>query len=90
MKSRLNLTIEEEHLMKIKRYAASRKTSVSRLVEEYFVGLTRRSSKRTRNPIKKGLIELIESFPKPKIPKGDLIQLYYQQRKKKYGFQSFR
>ncbi len=37
---------------------------------------------------KDGLLELIQSLPKRKIPKGDLIKIYYEERGKKYGYAS--
>jgi hypothetical protein len=36
---------------------------------------------------KAGLIEMIESFPKPKnVPEGDLVKLYFEEWGKKYGY----
>lgn len=90
MKSRLTITIKKQLIMKIKRYAASRKTTVSKIAEEHFVKLTKGSSqkglRKTKNSSKKGgLIELIESLPRPKLPKGDLVKLYYERKGKEYG-----
>jgi hypothetical protein len=85
MKSRLNLTIKKQLLMKAKRYAASRKTSVSKVVENYFATLPENLLS-NKKPEKGALIKLIESLPKPKVPKGDLVKLYYKRNRKKYGF----
>ena len=79
MKARLTVTINKQLIMKVKRYAASRKVSVSQIVEDHFVKLTMKTPK-------KNLIDLIESLPKPRVPKGDLIKAYYEQNRKKYGF----
>lgn len=80
MKSKLNLTIEDSLLAKIKRYAAKKKTSVSELVEAYFTNLTKASSK-------PNIVELMDTMEKPsiKLP-DDLTASYYEERKEKYGF----
>ena len=80
MKNKLNITIDEALLEQAKRYAANRKTSVSQLVEQYFKSLT--------TPRKKNILQLMNELPKPKgkLPEGDLRKLYYEGRKKKYGF----
>jgi hypothetical protein len=80
MKARLNLTIDEDLLNKVKVYAERRQSSVSQLVEEYFKNIVKRPKKQT-------IIDLIESLPKPDIdPNVDLKQAYYEENKKKYGF----
>lgn len=80
MKDRLNLTIDETLLDKVKRYAGNRKISVSQLVEDYFERLTRPTNE-------KNIVELMESLPQPKkVPTGDLKKQYFQDKKSKYGF----
>lgn len=80
MKTRLNLTIEESLLSKIKLYAAEKHISVSELVEQYFIRLAKPARKNN-------LIELIESLPKPEIDFDvDLKKQYYEERASKYGF----
>lgn len=80
MKAKLNLTIEDTLLAKIKRYAAKNKVSVSELVEAYFSKLTRTSKK-------PNVVELMDSTEKPSIElPDDLIASYYEERKEKYGF----
>jgi hypothetical protein len=80
MKARLNLTIDEDLLNKVKVYAERRQSSVSQLVEEYFKNIV-------KSPKKQTIIDLIESLPKPDIdPNVDLKQAYYEENKKKYGF----
>ena len=80
MKTRLNLTIDDDLLDNIKTYAANKQTSVSELVENYF--------KRIAKPAKrKNIINLIEKLEKPKIDsKADLKELFYPEQSKKYGF----
>ena len=80
MKNRLNITVDEVLMEQAKRYAASRQTSVSQLVEQYFISLTAAPKKNIR--------DLMKELPKPKGkgPEGDLRKLYYEGRKKKYGF----
>lgn len=45
MTTKLNLTIEEDTAARIKQYAAKRKTSVSKIAEEYFSSLIRKEAK---------------------------------------------
>jgi hypothetical protein len=80
MKAKLNLTIEDTLLAKIKQYAAKHKTSVSELVESYFTKLTK-SSKRPN------VVELMDATEKSPVNlPDDLIAAYYEERKEKYGF----
>ncbi len=82
MKARLNLTIEEDLLNKAKVYAEKNGSSVSQLVEDYFMQITAK-------PKRKSLLDMIEDLPEPKItfPKDfDFKKEYYEQNKKKYGF----
>jgi chromatin segregation and condensation protein Rec8/ScpA/Scc1 (kleisin family) len=82
MKTRLNITIEENLLNKVKMYANKHDSSVSQLVEEYFETLIKK-------PERKSVIDLIEELPKPKdkYPPGfDFLKGYYKARAKKYGF----
>jgi hypothetical protein len=80
MKVRINLTIEDHLLSRIKRYAASRKTSVSGLVEDYFKKLSKSSKRKT-------IIELVEKLNTPGIDlKKDLKKDIYREQAKKYGF----
>ncbi len=80
MKVRLNLTIEDRLLDKIKRYAANKQTSVSELVENYFRNITQPSRR-------KNIIDLIENLEKPSLDEDrGLKKAYYEDRKKKSGF----
>lgn len=82
MKARLNLTINEDLLNKVKVYAEHNQSSVSQLVEKYFKTLTIESKK-------KSLLDILEELPKPKMdfPENfDYKKEYYEQNRKKYGF----
>ena len=80
MKTRVNLTIDDELLTRIKAYAASKGASVSELVEHYFKSVT-------KPPRHKNIIELIEQLTPPPIDKdADLKEQFYQQQAGKYGF----
>ena len=81
MKAKINLSIDEKLIHKVKAYAEEKHTSVSELVEEYFRKVVEKPKK------KPNLIELIESLPKPDIPlDADLKKQYYEERASKYGF----
>lgn len=80
MKTRLNITIEENILSEVKLYASKQNTSVSELVEDYFTTLT-------KIPKKKNIIQLIESLKPAAIEKNaDLKELFYKEKSGKYGF----
>ncbi len=80
MKTRLNLTIDDDLLSSIKTYAANKQTSVSTLVENYFKRIT-------KLPRKKNIISMIEKLEKPNINSdSDLKELFYKEQSKKYGF----
>jgi hypothetical protein len=78
MKNRLTITINESLLQQARKYAYKHNTSVSRLVEDYFTGLTKQ----------KNILDVIRSLPKPAVEKpGDIKHKdYYEQRQKKYRF----
>lgn len=80
MKTRINLTIDESLLDKIKHYASSKERSVSDLVESYFRSVIDHVSQ------KKSLVNMIEDLPKPEIEeRGDLKKRYMEERREKYG-----
>ena len=80
MKTRLNLTVEETLLDRIKKYASKKNTSVSELVESYFKSVLRPTR---RNNI----IDMVEKLRKPDISEDvDLKKEFYYQQKKKHGF----
>jgi len=72
MKTRLNITIEETLLEKVKVYATKQNSSVSQLVEDYFKTIIKPKKRKT-------IIDLIESLPKPDIDSDeDLKKEYYE------------
>ena len=74
------MTIDESLLEKVKRYAASRKSSVSELVENYFKTFV-------VTPQHKSIVDLIEELPRPNFEvEGDLKKRYLEQNAEKYGF----
>ena len=80
MKARLNLTIDNSLLEKIKQFAASKQISVSELVEEYFKSVAKSKSR-------KNIIDLVEKLPRPDISSNqDLKKDFYEEQSKKYGF----
>lgn len=82
MKTRLNLTIDEDLLKKVKLYADRNNESISNLVEEYFETIVKK-------PKQKSLLDILDELPKPKeiYPKDfDFKEEYYKERAKKYGF----
>lgn len=82
MKARLNITIEESLLEKVKDYAAERESSVSQLVEDYFEQIVERKNKPT-------LLDVLAKMPKSKNSYPDDFDFkkeYYEERKGKYGF----
>jgi len=82
MKTRLNLTIDEDLLKKVKAYADRNNESISNLVEEYFETIVKKRKQ-------KSLLDILEELPKPKeiYPKDfDFKEEYYKERAKKYGF----
>ena len=80
MKTRLNVTIDDDLLSKMEAYANMRQTSVSELVEDYFKSIMK--------PINhKSIINLVEKLELPAIDTtADLKELFYQDQAKKYGF----
>lgn len=79
MKTRLNLTIDRKVLNGAKAYAASKNTSVSELVEEYFRSIHQPSKGTT-------IVELVDELPAPKIDiSGDLKKRYYESQAGRHG-----
>ncbi|GAB2489815.1 DUF6364 family protein [Algoriphagus taiwanensis] len=87
MKKKLNITIEENLLEKIKAYAESKDRSVSDLVQEHFETLLK---PRPTLPNGMTLVEYMKSLPKSKIefPEGmDWKDEYYRAKAKKWGYE---
>lgn len=84
MKARLNITIEEELVYKIKSYAEKHQSSVSQLIEDYFKTIVKK-------PKRKSLLDVIEELPKPKAKYRDDFDFkkeYFNDRAEKYGFKN--
>jgi hypothetical protein len=80
MKTRVNLTIEDDVLKNTKLYAEKQGTSVSELAENYFRSII-------DHPKRSNIFDLIDKLPQSNIDtKADLIDLYYKDKAKKYGF----
>lgn len=80
MKTRINITIEESVLQKIKAYTIKKQTSLSQLIENYLKELVKTNSS------KKSILEMVEELPKSKIAEDiDLKTTYYEDKKMKYG-----
>ena len=79
MKSKLNITIDEDILTEMKRHAIQQNRSISEIVEHYFRGIL--------SPKPKGsFVEMIDNLPKPITAGGDnLKEEYYKAKANKYG-----
>ena len=81
MKTRLNLTIDNNILESMKNYSQKTGESISEIVEDYFSTITRKQEK------KKNIVQLVEELKAPDIdPDADLKDLFYKQQASKYGF----
>jgi hypothetical protein len=86
MKKRLNITVEEKLLEKIKKYAEEHGTSLSGLVEEHFEALIKPKAK---IPGGMSLVEYMQSLPKVEFPEDyDWKEEYYKAKAKKYGVEN--
>lgn len=87
MKKKLNITIEENLLEKVKLYAEAQERSVSDLVQEHFETLLK---PKPTLPNGMTLVEYMKSLPKSKIefPEGmDWKDEYYRAKAKKWGYE---
>ncbi|TVP50404.1 MAG: hypothetical protein EA341_07490 [Mongoliibacter sp.] len=86
MKKRLNITVEEKLLTKIKKYAEAQDTSISSLVEEHFEKLLMPENKLSK---KIGLVDFVKSLPpsKKEYPEDWNWKTEYRKAKEsKYGY----
>ncbi|MES2111074.1 MAG: DUF6364 family protein [Bacteroidota bacterium] len=75
MKTRVNLTIEEDVLREAKIYAVHHETSLSELTEDYLKSIVKKKKG-------KSILDLIKELPKPNVPAdADLKKLYYEDSK---------
>jgi len=80
MKTRVNLTIEQDILSKAKKYASEIGVSVSELVENYLKNVSKKTDTES-------LIDFIDRLEVPKIDENiDFKKQYYEDRAEKYGF----
>lgn len=79
MKAKLNLTIDETLLSRIKTYSESNKISISELVERYFYSISKPA--RQQN-----IIDMVEKLKPAKFDvNADLKQGFYEEQAGKYG-----
>lgn len=81
MKTRLNLTIDDNVLENMKNFAQKKGESISEIVENYFTTIIRNKKK------KKNILQLVEDLEPPVVEsKADLKDLFYKENAKKHGF----
>ncbi|PWG78331.1 DUF6364 family protein [Pararcticibacter amylolyticus] len=79
MKTRLNLTIDESVLARVKSYAESKKISISELVERYFKSLSKPEKQ-------KNIFEMVDDLPASSFDVNiDLKNAFYEDQAEKYG-----
>lgn len=79
MKSKLNITIDEDILTQMKRHAIQQNKSISEMVENYFRGVL------TPQP-KGSFVAMINKLPKSSISGNiDLKEEYYKTKAERYG-----
>jgi len=81
MKTRFNITIEQNLLEKVKIYAVKRQVSVSSLIEDYFKSIVHGASKR------RNLLDMVDNLhPDPKVvAESNNKEAFYENQKRKYG-----
>ncbi len=83
MKKRLNITISEDLIEKMKNYAVYQEKSISSIIEEHFEELLKSPSKL---PQKMSLVEYVTTLPKVDLPEDfDYKEEYYKTKAKRYG-----
>lgn len=81
MKTRLNLTIDDNVLQSMKSYAQKKGESISEIVENHFTTIMKNKKK------KKNILQLVEELEPPVFdPNTDLKNLFYKDQAKKHGF----
>lgn len=80
MKTKVNLSIDEELLERAKQYAAKENTSLSELLGKYLQKITQSRKQ------KKSIIDVVENIKVPKIPINiDFKKEYHEEIEKKHG-----
>jgi hypothetical protein len=82
MKTRLNITVEQQLLEKVKAYALHQQVSLSSLIEAYFEKVIKTSAKR------KNLLDMVDKLePDQKVVAESYNKdNFYENQKGKYGF----
>ena len=81
MKTRLNLTIDNDIIESMKNYSQRTGESISEIVEDYFSTIIRKYKK------KKNIVQFVEELKAPEIdPDAYLKDLFYKEKAAKYGF----
>jgi hypothetical protein len=79
VKSKLNITIDEQVLRLVRQYAQEKDTSISAIVETHFKHIT-------TAPRNKSLLKIVDALPPSNIKKNaNLKALYYEERRRKNG-----
>lgn len=82
MKARVNLTIEQDLLTKIKEYASNEGKSISELVERYF-----KQAIKNKQTKKSKIFEMVRNLPPIDLPEDfDFKKEYHEEKMKKHGF----
>lgn len=87
MKKRLNITVNEDLIDRIKKYADIRETSVSSIVAEHFEELLKQRPAFSKEM---SLVDYVKTLPKSEVtyPKGfDFKKEYYKAKSKRYDEQ---
>lgn len=81
MKARVNLTIEKDVLERAKKYAAELGSSVSELVEDYLLNVTKPKAKQSR------LLKMVKELKPSNYPEDfNFKEEYYKAKVEKHGF----
>ncbi len=80
MKKKLNISLEDELMLKVKFYATKNHISVTKIVEDYLTNITQGITKRQLAKMPK------EWTPNPADNLEEIKESYFQYQAKKYGF----
>jgi hypothetical protein len=82
MKTRLNITIEQELLENMKAYSMRKQISLSQMIEDHFEKLIKSSIRR------ENIVAMVEQLDPSKqvIKDSSRKEFFYEDQKKKYGF----
>jgi hypothetical protein len=83
MKTRLNLTVDNEVVRRARKVAAAQSVSLSQMVEDYLVKV---SAPKDIEPLHIRLLSTLQSKKNLPVNNRELWALYGDERKKKYGF----